>query len=53
MAHSDEAIEYLRRQKGKVICLNDSEDESDFETHKQMMIEAFENLLPEKSGFEL
>ncbi len=53
MAYSDEAIEYLRKQKGKVICLNDSEDENDFEAHKRMIIEAFEKLLPEKSKFEL
>lgn len=53
MSYSDEAIEYLRRQKGKVICLNDSEDESDFELHKQMILEAFEKLLPDKSSFEL
>ena len=53
MAHSDEAIEYLRKQKGKVICLNDSEDETDFELHKQMILEAFERIFPEKSSFEL
>ena len=53
MSHSNEAINYLRRQKGKVICLNDSEDEQDFEQHKQMIIAAFEKLLPEKSAFEL
>lgn len=53
MAHNDEAIEYLRKQKGKVICLNDSEDEVDFELHKKLILEAFEKLLPEKSSFEL
>ena len=53
MAYSDEAIKYLRKQKGKVICLNDSEDEVDFEKHKKMILEAFEKLLPEKSSFEL
>ena len=53
MSHSDEAIEYLRKQKGKVICLNDSEDEVDFEKHKNMILQEFEKLLPEKSSFEL
>ena len=53
MADSDETIEYLRKQNGKVICLNDSEDEQDFELHKKMILEAFEKLLPEKSAFEL
>ena len=53
MSYSDEAIEYLRKQKGKVVCLNDSEDEVDFEVHRKLIIEAFEDLLPEKSEFEL
>lgn len=53
MSYSNEAIEYLCKQKGKVICLNDSEDETDFEEHKKLILEAFEKLLPEKSSFEL
>lgn len=53
MKYSDEAINYLRKQKGKVICLNDTEDELDFEQHKQMICEAFKRLFPEKSTFEL
>lgn len=52
MSHSHEAIEYLRTQKGKVICLNDGEEETDFEQHKQIIIEAFERILPQKSSFE-
>lgn len=51
--YSDEAVEYLRKQKGKVICLNDSEDEDNFELHKKMIIAEFEKLLPDKSSFEL
>lgn len=50
--YSDKAIEYLRKQKGKVICLNDSEDETNFELHKAMIIDEFEKLLSEKSAFE-
>ena len=53
MRYSDEAIDYLRKQKGKVICLNDTEDEVDFELHKKMIVEEFEKLLPQKSSFEL
>jgi hypothetical protein len=53
MSYSDEAINYLRKQKGKVICLNDSEDETEFELHKQMILAEFEKLMPEKSSFEL
>jgi len=53
MSHSNEAIEYLRKRKGKVICLNDSEDEQEFELHKQMILDEFEKILPEKSSFEL
>ncbi len=53
MAYNDDAITYLRKQKGKVICLNDSEAENDFLLHKSRITEAFEKLLPEKSKFEL
>lgn len=53
MSHNNDAINYLRHQKGKVICLNDSEDETDFELHKQMILEEFEKLFPEKSSFEI
>ena len=53
MDYSDEAINYLKKQKGKVICLNDSENETNFEEHKKLIVEAFEKLFPEKSSFEL
>lgn len=53
MKYSDSAIEYLVRQKGKVICLNDTENEVDFEAHKKRILDAFDKLLEEKSGFEL
>ena len=53
MSYSDEAINYLRRQKGKVICLNDSEDETEFELHKKMIVDEFERIFPQKSSFEL
>ena len=53
MNYSDDAINYLKKQKGKVICLNDTEDETNFEEHKKMIIDVFENMFPKKSSFEL
>ena len=50
---SDAAIDYIRKQKGKVVCINDNEKEVNFEVHKQMIMDAFQELLPEKSSFEL
>lgn len=47
------ALDYMRKQKGDVICLNDNEMETDYDKHKQMILEAFEVLLPEKSSFEI
>lgn len=47
------AIEYIRKQKGTIICLNDNESETDFHKHKQMLVDVFQELLPEKSSFEL
>lgn len=48
-----EIAECIRRQKKKMICLNDSEDISSFENAKNIIIEAFSKILPEKSSFEL
>lgn len=39
-------------QKYKVVCLNDSNPNLDFDAHQKELIEAFEQILPEKSGFE-
>ena len=52
MAYSNEAIDYLRKQKGKIVCLNDTEDEKNFVLHKQMILAEFERIFPEKSTFE-
>lgn len=52
LSDDDRAIQYMLRQKGKVICLNDTENEDRFEEHKMMVLKAFETLLPEKSSFE-
>lgn len=53
LSQNNDAIDYMLRQKGKVICLNDSEDEENFEDHKQKILSAFEQLLPDKSAFEI
>ena len=53
LKYSSEAIDFLKYKKGKVVCLNDSEDETDFELHKNMIIAEFEKIFPEKSSFEL
>lgn len=52
MKYNNEAIDYLRHRKGKTICLNDTEDETDFELHKNMIITEFEKIFPDKSSFE-
>lgn len=46
------AIEYIKEQKGKVICINDSTDELDFDMLQKQLKEAFESILPETSVFE-
>ena len=46
------ALEAIRTGKYKLICLNDTIYTSDFEKQKAQAIEAFEQLLPEKSCFE-
>ena len=43
----------IKRQKHKLICLNDVSNNFDFEKAKNEIIEAFETILPEKSTFEL
>ena len=43
----------IRKQKMKMICVNDMVLNTDFEIKKQQLIEAFEKILPEKSSFEL
>lgn len=50
---NNDAVEYVKKQKGKVVCINDTEGEKNFELHKKMVIDAFEQILGEKSEFEL
>ncbi|WP_028241926.1 stealth family protein [Pseudobutyrivibrio ruminis] len=44
--------DYIKKQKGKVICLNESSDDIDFEHIQKKLIEAFEAILPDKCGYE-
>ena len=43
----------IQRQKKKMICINDSDDITDFESLKDRINGAFETLFPGKSSFEL
>ena len=42
----------ILRQKKKIICINDSNHEIDFEKVKKEINQAFEQVFPEKSSFE-
>ena len=49
----DEGAEvYIKKQMGKVICLNDSVDTIDYEEIRENLVKAFEKILPCKSSFE-
>lgn len=50
---TDETVfDYIINQRGKVVCLNDSNPNIDFENIQKKLIECFESILPEKSSFE-
>ena len=42
----------IKGQKYKVICANDCDPDLDFEKCQKLLIEAFEEILPDKSEFE-
>ena len=42
----------LRKQKYKMMCINDGVKPENFEVEKQNLINVFEQILPEKSSFE-
>lgn len=52
---SDNSIIYdaIRKQKYKLLCINDTENKADFETEKEKMKSAFDVVFPQKSEFEL
>lgn len=43
----------IRSQEYDMICINDSENISDFDKTKALIKESFEKILPEKSSFEI
>ena len=43
----------IKKQKYKIICCNDVDENIDFEVQKNILKEAFENILPNKSKFEI
>lgn len=46
------AADCIRKQKGKFICVNDTEGAINFDVYKEAILSAFNELLPEKSMFE-
>ena len=52
--HEDnhEIIDYIEKQKGKCICINDTDPDIDFEKCKQEINNAFNKILSKKSKFE-
>lgn len=50
--NNKELISFIENQKSKVICLNDTDKNIDFEKSKKDINKAFEKILGEKSSFE-
>ena len=48
-----EACNAVRTGKYKITCINDTNNTINFEEKKQRILESFEQLLPEKSSFEI
>lgn len=48
-----ELYSVLERKKFKVVCINDSDDNINFEEQKSLINNIFNKILPEKSTFEL
>ena len=53
MAYNNRLLKFLRNRRGKIICINDTEKETNFEEHKKVIIAEFEKIFPEKSSFEI
>ena len=52
--NDDEIADYMRNQRGKMICINDVDSETmDFEKEYQFIHNLFEEIFPQKSSFEL
>ena len=48
----DDAADFIKRQRAKMICINDSDKIEDFERLRQNIENAFNEILGEKSSFE-
>ncbi len=50
----ESAFSYIRKQKGKMVCVNDGEmTEEEFERKREQLKTVFEAILPQKSSFEI
>ena len=50
---NSKAINVIKSQRIKMICLNDSVEVKDFDQRKDELIKAFNFILPEKSTYEI
>lgn len=50
--NNDKLYSSIINKKYKVLCINDSNPDIDFESTQKKLIESFEYILPEKSSFE-
>lgn len=54
MCEYTQAIDYITKQRGKMVCLNDGDmTNEEFESRKSGLQQAFQSILPEKSSFEV
>lgn len=53
LGRDNDVYNYILKQSGKVVCLNDSDDSIDFNCVQPKLVDCFETLLPDKSQFEL
>ncbi len=51
-ADNRKILNFIKFQKGRMVCINDDETHIDFETVKKQINEALDKQLPEKSSFE-
>lgn len=53
-SNKDQVVNYIKGSKGKMICINDGKmTDADFDYLKKEVINAFSQILPNKSSFEL
>ena len=53
MVKPKQAVEAIRKQKYKLVCINDSVHIRNYEQVMQNLEAAFQSILPDKSSFEL